>query len=434
MHHLWWRARNIQNEASLDWVGLPGSQHQKWPPGDVAFGTLGPAATSSASASNTQQPATGTKPAQAAYKPSTKAAGKRVGKCRNFPQCGDGEHWDRECPLPHKTGTSAKTTRSYYVEQLDPYDADKPLEVQELDLIDAVENEYTACQDSFFADAFFAEKKAHFVHPSSQSEKKTIPPKHSQCKVCGKAFDSRNRLHKHLESAQHKIRRASLTNGALPAPQASTQHVIVESTATGKRQANPLQGFSDYHYATANFQLEPNGVTYSACVDSGYGNSAINEDFLFSLPAEHQGKLYTLDKPSRVGGVGGGSMIATEAVEMGMVMRSDDGRFAHIPCILHIFKNPSTPVLLGSDTLHPCKIDLLYSRKKPKMRIDTCEGIEIPVTIHTGQHIKKETVRVARQTLVPPGATVILPIAFAPVPANQTYIFSPSAQIGRAHV
>jgi len=62
---------------------------------------------------------------------------KRNRKCRNFPRCGDGEHWDDQCPLK----SAAVDRRAYY--GVEPTEAER----EEAE----AEAEYAAAQEAFYA-------------------------------------------------------------------------------------------------------------------------------------------------------------------------------------------------------------------------------------------------------------------------------------------
>jgi hypothetical protein len=122
----------------------------------------------------------------------------RKRKCRNFPACGDGEHWDWECKIKAPERDTKK--RAYYA--LDDEDDDSIcFELRDED--PDIEENYTHSQNAHFA-AVYCASKGFFGGSSSPPQKARVTiPKPSECRICHEAFPSRSKLHAHLLASRH---------------------------------------------------------------------------------------------------------------------------------------------------------------------------------------------------------------------------------------
>jgi hypothetical protein len=197
----------------------------------------------------------------------------RKRKCRNWPDCGDGEHYDAECKFK---GPAVDTKqRAYYIlpEEADELDNDDididPLLFEVLDKHPTLEHDYELGQNAYFAsklrsaNVFFASQRA----ADHNRPPRMTTPKPSECRACHEAFPSRSRLHAHLLASGHN-RLASKAHFTV----IKSKHVTSDD-----HEAR----LASYHYAEARFVLHP-GSTESrvCCMDSGYGNSAVDAGFI----------------------------------------------------------------------------------------------------------------------------------------------------------
>ena len=198
-------------------------------------------------------------------------------KCRNFPAYGDGEHWDWQCI--HKKASNNETKRAYYGEPLE-YETSgsedgsvSDASFDELEPQTALEKEYEQAQNAYFASHYHEEKGLGFLgtHKSIQSRTKVST---ATCRNCAASFTSNNKLHKHL--------RNPCQVGSQKSEVASP--VVVESKAI--IPADPTDGLSDFHYAQAFWHVEPGNNPHVSCIDSGFGNSAIDEELQLRLYPE----------------------------------------------------------------------------------------------------------------------------------------------------
>jgi len=105
-----------------------------------------------------------------------------------------------------------------------------------------------------------------------------------------------------------------------------------------------------------------------------------------------------------------------------MYLKGIDGRYAQIIRPFHIFKNLSVPLLIGNDIMKPEKFDLLYSSNR--LRIGTCDGIYVQITIHSGPRFNRIPVRCTTATVIPAGTSAIVGVRFAQtLEKNQDYQF-----------
>jgi hypothetical protein len=92
-----------------------------------------------------------------------------------------------------------------------------------------------------------------------------IPPKPSECRKCRMAFPSRNQLHRHVLATGHNVQAA---------------WDVIESTLY-TRDGTDLNTLASFHYAKSEFLLSEQDLrAWMSCVDSGYGNSAVDKLFL----------------------------------------------------------------------------------------------------------------------------------------------------------
>jgi len=94
----------------------------------------------------------------------TRQPRERLRKCRNYPECGDGEHWDWQCIVKKATGTEIK--RAYYADpmncELDDSDDVDELFYDSLDPQADLEEECEHAQNAYFATRYRHEARLGF--------------------------------------------------------------------------------------------------------------------------------------------------------------------------------------------------------------------------------------------------------------------------------
>ena len=193
------------------------------------------------------------------------------------------------------------------------------------------------------------------------------------CRNFAAVFTSNNKLHKHLRDPC-KVSN-DLMSGSSQTDK-NTLPVIVESKAVVAK--DPTEELADFHYAQAFSYVTPGSSPHMSCIDSGFGNSAIDDALQQRLYPDSS--RLPLPQPRVVEGLGGAECTATHVVLIRMHLKGIDGRYAQIVRPFHIFKNLSVPLLIGNDIMKPEKFDLLYSSNR--LRIGTCDGIYVQITIH----------------------------------------------------
>jgi len=360
-----------------------------------------------------------------AFPVSTARAGKqvreRLGKCKNYPACGDGEHWDWQCI--HRGNTSNQVKRAYYAEPResepesdDGNDVTEDILVDELEPQASLEQEYEHAQNAYLATRYLEEKGLGFMGTHKTIRTKAPRPSVT-CRNCAAVFTSNNKLHKHLRDpckvSNDLMSGSSQTDkNALP--------VIVESKAVVAK--DPTEGLADFDYAQVFWYVTPGSSPPMSCIDSGFGNSAIDDALQQRLYPD--ASRLPLPQPRVVEGLGGAECTATHVVLIRMYQKGIDGRYAQIVRPFHIFKNFSVPLLIGKDIMKPEKFDLLYSSNR--LRIGTCDGIYVQITIHSGPHYNRIPVRCTTATIIPAGTSAIVGVKFArTLEKNQDYQFTP---------
>jgi transposase InsO family protein len=335
----------------------------------------------------------------------------RKRKCRNFPHCGDGEHWDFECKIK---GRPRESKRAYYaVPDDDSDELGHELYVEMRDEDYQLETEYALDQNAHFARAYCV-TQGFFVNNSTKANEKTsraTTPKPSECRGCHEAFPSRSRLHAHLLASGHN-RVASRAHFAV----IKSKHV-----APLDHEAR----LASYHYAEAQFVLHPGSTdTRVCCMDSGYGNSAVDAGFIarhIAHPTYHM-----LKEPKEVHGIGGGIAMCTKLLLLPVYYPTMDGNYAQITRPFHVFPDLGVELLCGVDTIREEGIDMFYSSSVPQMRIASCENAAVRIEVH-GERITKIPVRAAATIVIPANSTTVVAIKTPrPLPSNQDYLFTPS--------
>jgi hypothetical protein len=340
------------------------------------------------------------------YQRKDKRAIVRKRKCKNFPACGDGEHFDWECTT---RGSQVQSKRAYYISP-EEEDDDSEVDLREPD--PELETEYDRHQDAHFAAVWRASQGFMAAKCDIKPKKnpKWVPPKPAECRKCRMAFPSRNKLHNHVVATGHNVQ---------------TSREVSES-ALHTRDGGELSTLASFHYAKADFILAPSDRNSStACIDSGYGNSVVDKHFLESTVKEPTYRY--LDTPVVVRGIGGAKIACKEVAIFATYWPTMDGRLAKITRVYHIFPELGCDLLIGMNTIYLERIDMFFSSAIPQMRFGNCEGAAIRISVFTKDVVKKVPVRAATRTVVPPNSSTIVAIKMGrTLPPNQDYIFTPA--------
>jgi hypothetical protein len=153
---------------------------------------------------------------------------------------------------------------------------------------------------------------------------------------------------------------------------------------------NPLTRLTSYHYAEACFVLNPDmPVTRVCCMDSGYGNSAVDADFITQLVLNPE--YHILDEPKEVRGIGGDIAVVSKLLMLTIYYPTMDGKHAKVHRPFHVFPALGVDLLCGIDTIREEGIDMFYSSSVPQMRIASCDNaaVRIEVLCNAGRYITR---------------------------------------------
>ena len=387
--------------SSGNWSSNTSQPHLPATHGGMGAPTTGTSITGSAASGTTLLSSTSVRVAPHANKPR-----ERLRKCKNYPECGEGEHWDWQCSIKKAAGSELK--RAYYADpqnwEVDDSDNVSKLLYDSLDPQADLEEEYEHAQNAYFATRYRQEAGLGFLGTlSSQRQKQVL------CRNCNSSFSSNNKLHKHLRAQ------------CLPVKNHTADQPIIVKSAT-PASSNFVEGLADFHYAKTLWYTSPNGSSHVVCIDSGFGNSAVDDELQCRLYPD--AVRLPLPKPRVVEGLGGAECTATHVVIMRIFMNGADGRFAELVRPFHIFKDLSVPLLIGNDIMKPEKFDLLYLSNR--LRIGACDGISVQISVHAGHLFTRIPVRYAATVNILSGSSMIVGVKFArALKLNQDYQFTP---------
>jgi hypothetical protein len=335
----------------------------------------------------------------------------RKRKCRNFPSCGDGEHWDFQCTMKPPARDTRK--RAYYVMPENESD-ELVLGQSSCELVDEdweIEREYANDQAYFTAAAQLETGFFGSGNPVAKSPDRRTTPKPSECRACREAFPSRSQLHAHLALSGHN--------------RFAAKHVeIVKSKRSPS--VHPEARLASYHYAEARFLLRPDDIdSRVCCMDSGYGNSAVDASFVAAhIPNP---RYHALTEPKEVRGIGGGVALCSKLLMLTFYFPTMDGKCVELSRAFHVFPDLGVDLLCGIDTIREEGIDMFYSSTIPQMRIASCLNAAVRIDVRDGAKMTRIPVRTATTTVVPANSTAIVAIKTSRnLPANQDYLFTPS--------
>jgi len=196
--------------------------------------------------------------------------------------------------------------------------------------------------------------------------------------------------------------------------------VVVESKAV--IPSDPTEGLANFHCIQAFWYVEPASNPHVSCIDSGFGNSAIDDGLQLRLYPDVT--RLPLPHPQVVKGLGGAEYTATHVVLLTFYMKGTDGQYAQIVRPFHVFKDLSVPLLIGNDIMKPEKFDLLYSTNR--LCIGACNGVCVQITMFSGSKYSRIPVRCAEAVVIPAGSSVVVGVKLSRIlEPNQDYQFTP---------
>lgn len=342
---------------------------------------------------------------------------KRNRKCRNFPRCGDGEHWDDQCPLRASPTVKPNDRRAYYGTE----------NAELLDESSDAEEEYAIAQEGYFeargreldalplADELTGKASLTCVEPGPLTRltaPELAPPPRETCLLCHEEFGTGNQLHRHLREAGH-----------MATGRKKQSQPVVSSTA--EMSVDLQRGLSDFQFAelTVTFGIGDSNQ-YQICADTGFGNSGIDAGFLQVIEGTTpEVSRSPLAEPRRIRGIGGGVETVTELAIVPVYL-SGKGGTARITVTCFVFPSLGCQMLLGNDTLVRESATIVFDKREPHMRIGSCNGIRVPLKVGRREEVSRVTVRAKERTTVPAHSAKVLPIQLArTLDPGQDYIF-----------
>jgi len=231
------------------------------------------------------------------------------------------------------------------------------------------------------------------------------------CRNCGASFSSNNKLHRHLRDPCH-------SNSEPLCDQLPT--VVVESKSI--IPSDPTDGLTDFHYTQAFWYVTPGTNPEVSCIDSGFGNSAIDDELQLRLYPDTP--HLPLPHPRVVEGLGGAAYTATHIVLLTINMKGTDSRYAQLVRPFHVFKKHSVRLLIGNDIMKPEKFDLLYSSNR--LGIGAYDGVCVQITVYSDSKYSWVPVRCAKGIVIAARSYAVVGVKFSWVLEwNQDYQFTP---------
>ena len=244
------------------------------------------------------------------------------------------------------------------------------------------------------------------------------PPRLYACKRCHRAFESNNKLHKHI--------RSNCTNSAEPKPQqdqllipAKPEEII---TSTAERSKTYGYAFRGWRYATATARLSHDSTNDTVCLDTGCAMSLIDRTFL--KEQQPSVKIKTMATPINVRGIGQDKYVCNEYAEVELYLVGP--KTARLRREVHIVDELKVKMLVGIDIIGPEGITIDIPRKKAI--ISSCQNVEIPISITSRSPSRtKAAIRSDTPIVVQPQHHQKVAIKATDLPSDRDLLFEPIA-------
>lgn len=179
---------------------------------------------------------------------------------------------------------------------------------------------------------------------------------------------------------------------------------------------------SDYNYCEVKILLDPNqDPPKSACLDTGSGMSMVHADELASQPWR---KRICHKNPIQIKGVGDALYESWETVVLTIYIPDESGtRLAQIKREFHIVSDLDCRFVIGTDVITPEK--MLIDLHKRKLTIGSCGNMSCSIKATSRNWIGKHCVRAATTVTFEPHTSMLIPVRFTMLKANQDYMFTP---------
>ena len=321
--------------------------------------------------------------------------GKRSRPCR---WC-QGEHWDYECD---KRGKGDRPRVSAYYAHMGKDNIHTDM-LFEMDENEDIEKEYEELQKAFFAASYLEDNTttavAYYVHSDCKRDDVYT------CEACGLEYPTRNKLYVHRSSAGHD----------------NTPPVVVSDVPMPN---DPTADLADYHFAQVKMRNSEKGPEKIACIDCGYGNSAVDEEYLRTIDDV---LFLPLPKPVSVQGIGGGLVQTKEVAMLSVFMRTRCGFTIKFVRPFHIFPNLGIPLLIGNDIMQPERMTVSY-KAEPTLIVGSCKDKRVALKVmDKPPEVKRAVCRTTERTVIEPHHTSMVPVTVnQSLPAGSCYLLTPS--------
>ncbi|KAI5839168.1 hypothetical protein DFP73DRAFT_598805 [Morchella snyderi] len=340
----------------------------------------------------------------------------RSRKCKNFPSCGDGEHWDAECKL-RNSNLPSKQTRAYYADAHAISDA-----YEERDEDSDAEEYYGNVMQAHFAYQYqknldeeegftgmdgSPEPIASIALPLAQPKPDT--PFH--CGNCGEGFKLKRLLYKHLKAMNHYTKTTKEETPQAP--------VVVTSNAI--HAEDPEDRIQDCQFMTLNVTFTPDrSETYEIVADTGIANSAIDAGFLREKAPN--AVIHTLTNPRIIRGIGGSAKNVTQLATIPTYLIAEGNRLAKLTITYHIFTNLACNILIGNDVFLSESAEIKFAQNH--MSLGSCDSLKVPIKVTIKEKASKIIVRIAAKAVIPPRSMFLLPVKLSKtLEPGQHYLF-----------
>ena len=264
------------------------------------------------------------------------------------------------------------------------------------------------------------------------------------CRNCQQAFDSRNKLHRHISICKHK--RPSGSKGKQkpePNPMSKAQPALPEKLSDLPIiQAPPPadtkgHGFRTWHYATVQATLSNHTPTTPIGADSGSTPTIVGRNWLKEQGFE--GTERHMDRPLHLTGLEVKPIATENYVNLDLLIpgnRISDRSPAKLalPVEAHVIPYLKAGVLIGGDTLGHFGANLDFKRRV--IAIQDCD-FEAPIKVLAKDHSRiKRVVTAKQQTTIPAHSVMAVPINIRErdrIPTDRDFSFLPefkSPQLG----
>ena len=245
----------------------------------------------------------------------------------------------------------------------------------------------------------------------------STPTPTAGCRKCQRSFESKNKLHKHLQVG-YKFNKGSKTIKPRN-DQAISKDEIVESDATEDMTGG--YGFRGWQYVTAMVRLRPNAATESVCIDIGCTMSIIDREFLRQQAPEVT--IQQMGSPITVRGVAQGTHSCKEHVQLDIYLQETPTALIHRD--VHVVDGMKAKLLIGMDIIGSERI--VIDTPQQIATIGSCKNAKVPISVtpRSNQWVARP-IKANGETTISPRAHMVIPIQGTDLPDDRDLLFEPT--------